>query len=319
MELSVLKSQIKSGNLQKYYIFTGSEVEVMRIYINQIAKVKNATVKNLASITELAQKLNTRSVLKNTLIYVIRDDKTFMCDDSIQAKITHSIATTDNVAVFVYSNIDKRSKLYKNYKEDIVEFEPLKVDILIKYIQRDIDLNEKNCRALAEICERDYSRILLEIDKIKQFGNVTYREVHGGGYDANAAFEYLIKDGTIYRPPYDAVFDFVDAVLKNRPKLSFNLLEQSYASGEATLVLLSNLYNSTKQLLQVQSYRGDNLSQATGLTSFQIKLAKDRMNNYSLGDLVYLMKLTRDAEKGIKTGEIDDMMAVPYVLVNLWN
>ena len=130
--------------------------------------------------------------------------------------------------------------------------------------------------------------------------------------------ERPIDDGTIYQPPYDAVFDFVDAVLKYKPKRAFNLLQESYDSGEATLVLISNLYNSTKQLLQVQSYQGNDLSGATGLTPFQIKLASGRKGYYSNGDLVYFMRKLRDVEKGIKVGEIEESVAVPFALVSLW-
>ena len=129
----------------------------------------------------------------------------------------------------------------------------------------------------------------------------------------------LLNDGVIYSPPRDAVFMFVDAVLNNKPKSAFSLLEESYACGESTLVLLSNLFNSAKQVLQVQSFSGEGkITESTGLTPFQVKLASGHKNVYSNGDLVYLMRLVRNAEKGIKTGEIEDTMAVPYVLVNLW-
>jgi DNA polymerase III delta subunit len=153
---------------------------------------------------------------------------------------------------------------------------------------------------------------MLEIDKILHYARFAESSADG-------AFIELLKQGTIYSPPRDAVFMFVDAVLKNKPRLSFELLEESYESGEATMILLSNLYNSAKQLLQVQSYQGDGkITEATGLTPFQVKLAAGRKHIYSNGDLIYLMQLTRNAEKGIKTGEIEEMMAVPYILVNFF-
>lgn len=319
MDLTTLKAHLKTGNTDPFYIFTGPEVEVMRLYIRQLAKVLGADVKNLDSITNLAQKAHSRTVLENRSVYVIRDSKDFLSDESLQAKITQKNTFGDDAIVFVYTAIDKRSRLYKNYQDHIVEFEPLRADVLVKYIQREVDLSEPNCRKLIEVCESDYSRILLEIDKIKRFGSCMFTKVGGAGYDADKAFGTLLKDGTIYRPPKDAVFDFVDAVLCDNPKRAFHLLDESYASGEATLVLLSNLYNAAKQLLQVQSYKGDGkITEATGLTPFQVKLANGRRGHFSNGDLVYLMRLTRSAEKGIKTGEIEEMMAVPYVLVNLW-
>jgi DNA polymerase III delta subunit len=313
MDLTTLKSHIKNKTFDDYYIFTGPEIAVMRIYLNQIAKVLGATVKSLDSLEMLSQKLTNKTMLKNACIYTLRDSKDFILDDKINAKITQNFASYDMPVVLLYTSIDKRSKVYKNSQDHIVEFDYLPESVLVKYIQKEIDLSESNCKKLIEVCESDYSRIMLEIDKILQYAK----------YEDNSSldliFTKLLKNGTIYSPPRDAVFMFVDAVLKNKPRLAFELLEESYESGEATMILLSNLYNSAKQLLQVQSYQGDGkITEATGLTPFQVKLASGRKHIYSNGDLIYLMRLTRDAEKGIKTGEIEETMAVPYILVNFF-
>jgi DNA polymerase III delta subunit len=188
----------------------------------------------------------------------------------------------------------------------------MKPEVLTKYIQKDIDLSDSSCAKLIEVCESDYSRILLEVDKIKRYATKCKHPV-------DCAFMILMKEQVIFQPPKDAVFDFVDAVLKGKKELAFYLLRCSYEFGEATMVLLSNLYNSTKQLLQVQSYSGEGkITEATGLTPFQVKLASERKGRNSLGDLIYLMRLVRDTEKGIKTGQIEESMALYYILVNYW-
>lgn len=318
MDLTTLKAHIKTGKLNNWYVFTGPEVKAMDIYINQMASVKNTTVVRLDSIQNLLAKLNSKSFVKQAQILVLRDCKEFLSDDKLQAKITQNKTFSDYVIIFIYSAVDKRSKLYKSHQDKIVEFEPFKMPVLVKYIQKEIDLSENFCKQLAEICEMDYSRILLEVDKIKNYHN-SYNSIKNGPtltYDI--AMKQLLDNGTIYQPPYDAVFDFVDAVLKYKPKRAFNLLQESYASGESTLVLISNLYNSTKQLLQVQSYKGDKLAESTGLTPFQIKLASGRKGYYSNGDLVYFMRKLREVERGIKVGEIEESIAVPYALVSLW-
>jgi DNA polymerase III delta subunit len=188
----------------------------------------------------------------------------------------------------------------------------MKPEILVKYAQKEIYLTEESYHKLMEVCEYDYSRILLEVDKIKRYAIAS-------GLSENGAFVTLMKEGAIHQPPKDAVFDFVDAVLKGKKSLAFELLKSSYEFGEATMILLSNLYNSTKQLLQVQAFNGvGKITEATGLTPFQVKLASERKGKNSTGDLIYLMRLVRDAEKGIKTGAIEEMMAVPYILANYW-
>jgi DNA polymerase III delta subunit len=188
----------------------------------------------------------------------------------------------------------------------------MKPEILKKYIQKEVYLTDESYNKLMEVCEYDYSRILLEVDKIKRYALA--KQVK-----EETAFCTLMREGAIFQPPKDAVFDFVDAVLKGKKSLAFELLKSSYEFGEATMVLLSNLYNSTKQLLQVQSFKGDGkITEATGLTPFQVKLASERKGRNSTGDLIYLMRLVRDTEKGIKTGAVEEMMAMPYILANYW-
>lgn len=312
MDLSTLKTHIKTKSLEPLYIFTGPEVGVMDIYIEQMAKVRNAVVTRLDGVEDLAKKMHKGAMLKNACIYILRDSKEFIQDNELALKITQKNALTGEPLILIYTSIDKRSKFYKTYQDTIVEFQPLKPEILIKYAQREIYLTDQSYNQLMEVCEYDYSRILLEVDKIKRYAVAS-------GLSENGAFITLMRDGVIFQPPKDAVFDFVDAVLKGKKTLAFELLKSSYEFGEATMILLSNLYNSTKQLLQVQSYKGDvKITDATGLTPFQVKLANDRKGKNSIGDLIYLMRLVRDAEKGIKTGTIEESMAMHYILVNYW-
>jgi len=131
------------------------------------------------------------------------------------------------------------------------------------------------------------------------------------------AFEILLKDGTIYQPPYDAIFDLVDAILDRKVNESFDLLQQAYDVGEATMVMLSVLYTNAKAVLQVQSYKGNDLSKATGLNGFQIKNAKKHVGKYSENDLNYIVRLVQKVESGIKTGQMEDEFAMQYLLTHI--
>ena len=131
------------------------------------------------------------------------------------------------------------------------------------------------------------------------------------------AFEILLKDGTIYQPPYDAIFDLVDAILDRNVNKAFDLLQQAYDVGEATLVMLTVLYNNAKAVLQVQTYQGDSITKATGLTGWQIKNAKPHVGKYLDDDLIYILQLCQKLESGIKTGKIEDEFAMQYLLTHI--
>lgn len=313
MDLSTLKSHIKNKSLESLYIFTGSDSGVMKIYIEQMAKVNNSSVKILDSITDLAKKAYNSSFVKTHEICILYEDKEFIQNDTIRAKILQNNAFNNTVLIFIYSSIDKRSKLYKSYQDNIVDFQPLSADILTKYIQRRIALSDSKCKELIEVCEGNYSQIMLEVDKIISYGSAT------DDTNYNKILEYLLDVGVIHIPAKDAVFDFVHAVLTNRDKQALELLENCRGVNEATLVILANLYNSTKQLFQVQSYTGSGkYTDVTGLTPFQVKLARGRVGYNSNDHLKSFMKSIRSVEKGIKCGDIEEQFAVEYLLIKFW-
>lgn len=132
------------------------------------------------------------------------------------------------------------------------------------------------------------------------------------------AFEKLLEDGTIHQFPKDAIFDFVDAILDRKVNQVYDLFRQCQEVGEGTLVMLSVLYNNVKAVLQVQSCDNKDITGTTGLTGWQIKCAKEKAGVYSNEDLMYLMKLIQKVEKGIKTGLIEDSIAVEYILVKFF-
>lgn len=314
MDVATLKVKIKSKQLPSYLIFSGDEWKVQEIYIQQIAKVTGKEVRRIDSVGNVYYKLKNRSFVQNGVIYIVRDDKELMTNEKLQQQISAGLLG-DNTLIHLLTTVDKRTKFYKQYKDTIVEFEQLTDVILKKYIKKEINLSDKNCQILIDICEHDYGRILLEIDKIKRYAQAYPEEFDDVGFDTY--FKRLVEDGTIYEPPYDAIFDLVDAILDRKVNKAFDLLQQSYDVGEATMVILSVLYNNAKAVLQVQTYHGDKITEGTGLTGWQIKNAKPHVGKYSENELIYIVQLIQKIESGIKTGQMEDEFAMEYLLTHI--
>lgn len=310
MTVSALKSSITTKTIPHILVFTGDEWKVQQIYIQQIAKIFNLPIARLDSAVEVLSKVNKTSLLRTAYLYVVSNDKEYLNEEQLQSAIKKEIG--ENYLILQYTSVDKRIKFFK--EADYVEFEVLPEDQLIKYIKKEIDLSDKNCKKLIEVCEGNYGRCLLEIDKIKYYSRCMYAYPNTDKY--NIAFSNLLEDGTIYQPPKDAIFDFVDAVL-NRDLQVFDLLKQSFAVGEAVLVMLSVLYTNTRALYQVQTCKSNDISKATGLTTWQISNAKKHLNVYTDEDLLYLLSVIRKCEKGIKTGVIDEQFVMDYILVQI--
>ena len=314
MDITALKSYIKTKKIPSYLIFAGDEWKVQEIYIQQIAKALGREVVRIDNITDIYGKLKNRSFIQKPVVYVVRDDKELMQNEKLQGQIETVLA--DNILIHIVTNIDKRTRFYKSFNASICDFERLSDTLLTKYIAKEINLSKANIQRLIEICEHDYGRILLEINKIKVY-MFSAEVIDGYDMDADEAFEILLEDGTIHVPARDSIFEFVDAVLNRQCNNLFELLQECYDSGEATMVMLTVLYNNAKAVLQVQSYEGSNLSKATGLTGWQIKNAKPHVNKYSDEELMDMLKLIQKCESGIKTGLMEEQFVMQYILVRV--
>lgn len=316
MDILTVKAQIKNKKPDKFYIFTGDEWEVQRIYVNKVIECGSFRRMNNDSVADVFNKLRNKSIFSRPTCYVIRDDAEFVKNETAWSKVEEVL--DDNIIILELSNVDKRSKFYKHYKDKIVDFERLSDDVLIKYIQREINLSERNCRRLIDICDGNYGRILLEIDKIKHYPIYTTVE-NKSNLSEDSAFEWLIAEGVIYQPPKDMMFDWVDAVLKRKINEAFSLYAECERKGVSALVMLSVLYTNTKQVLQVQDCMREHadIAKSTGLSNYQIKLAKEKCGHYGIGELVYMLKCIRTTEVGIKTGKVDEKTAIPRLLVDI--
>lgn len=312
MDVGTLKTYIKTNKIPHLLIFAGDEWQVQKVYIDQIVKVTGLETRRPDTVREIIQTLRTKSFMNRSYVYIVRDDKEFTQNEKLQERLKNTLG--DNLLIYLSTKLDKRSKFYNRHKSIIAEFEALEPRILVKYIKQQLPgLTDQNCTKLIEVCESSYGRILLEIDKIKNCMKVTKAKDL-----VNDTFGMLLFKGIIYQPPQDAIFDLVEAIMRRRRGKSFELLQESYDSGEATMVMLTVLFNNAKAVLQVQSYKGSGkITEVTGLTGFQVMKAREVAGHYSETELINMLHLIRKMETGIKTGRIEDRFAVPYLLCQI--
>ena len=163
-----------------------------------------------------------------------------------------------------------------------------------------------------------YSRILLECDKIRQYIAAVKRHT-GQSMDYGAALTLLVESGVIFQPIGDITFKFTDAILTRNYKDASRYLREARQKQEPEIMVLSILYNGFKQILMVQGLGRDQSEpvKRTGLTPWQVKMAKEKQGHYSISELIEALKIVRFVEKGIKTGQIDADVSLEYVIVNI--
>ena len=312
MTVGEVKQHIKNKSPLQYYVFTGNELEVMNRFIAKIAEVADASICRADTISSVFSKMQNKSFLSRKTCYVIRDDKEYLSAEDIWPKLENNELQNNNIVIMLYSDLDKRSKFYKHINDSLVVFDALTDENLKREIQKRIALSDRNCMELIDICEHNLGAILNEVDKIQRYVNYL-----GPAPTYDAVFDTLLKEGAIHQPARDVIWDFVEAVLTRKVKRSFGLLQEALEYGNPVLTLLSVLYKDTRQLLQVQGCQSQDISKTTGLSGWDIKRAMSRVGKYTIRELVSAMKVFREVEVGIKSGTIEESVALEYALTEV--
>lgn len=314
MKLPDLQKQIVSKNIDHILLLFGEEVAIMDIYLDKICKVANGDVFRFDTVKEAYAKLVQRRITTSgSRVFIVRDDKEFFKADKEWVKVFSAAENSNDYLIIIYSTMDKRSKFYKQNQEKLCEFEKLSPAVLAGYIDKLLPgMSAQEKEMFAEICECSYSRILLEANKVRHYAKVNR-------WENPQAFRELLQKGVIYQPIGDITFLFTDAILTRNTRDTAKYLLQAKAIGESEILTLSVLYNGFKQILMVQGLGRDQSEpcKRTGLTPWQVKMAKEKQGHYSIAELVNALKVIRSVEKGIKTGAIDADVAVEYVIVNI--
>ena len=318
MKLPDLQRQIVSKNIDHVLLLFGEEVAIMDVYLDRIYKATGGDVFRFDTVKEAYAKLVQRRITTSgSRVFVVRDDKDFFKADKEWAKVFTAAESGADYLIIIYSSMDRRSKFYKQNQEKLCEFEKLSSSVLAGYIDKLLPgMSAQEKEQFAQVCECNYSRILLEADKVKHYAQSTNCKV---AQDYGLCFKELLKQGVIYQPIGDITFLFTDAILTRNKKDTAKYLQQAKAIGESEILTLSVLYNGFKHILMVQGLGKDQSepSKRTGLTPWQVKMAKEKQGHYSIAELVNALKVIRFVEKGIKTGAIDADVAVDYVIVNI--
>lgn len=209
--------------------------------------------------------------------------------------------------------MDKRSAFVRKNQQNIVEFSHLSGDVLQQYIHRDLpDLSDENVSKLISYCSNDYGRILLEVDKIKQYSSVRT------DLTIDSCFVQLDKKGLFHKEIGDITFELTDAVLGGYPEKAIQKLDEAKRKGEPAMMISSILYNGFRNLLAYQGL-GKNKQGAmerTGMTKGELWGCTKNVGGYSIEEVKRNMLFCQKVESGIKMGTIDEDIALEYLVLS---
>ena len=304
MELWELKDRIKNNTIPNFLIFTGPELGLMDVYVNQISKVLGVKPKRVDNVSMVISGSKILSLTETTRLSLVRGDKTFQSNEKMQEKLK----TFKDYLILVYDSIDKRSKLYKEFEDNIVNFDFMDEKTLLTLLSRKISLSQDNLKWLMTACGYNYARCLLELQKLEIFKD--------SNYDLNELFAQFKKDGVIHEEIGEVIFQFVDAVTRRKKQSAWKLYELLKLKGDVGVKVIALLYSNFRALLSVQFCNNPTVEN-TDLTPYQININKSKRNIYTDDELLNVVNLLRALDYNIKNGIIEDSITIDYLLVKI--
>lgn len=306
-----LKTELSEGKTNKFYVFTGEEVEIRKMYITKIAQTSNTNLVYSDTVSSVFGNLQAKSMFAVPTCYVIIDDMEYVKQEKIWHQLITEQVQGNNIIILVYNKLDKRGKFYKAHEEKLTSFDPVAENILSKRINAETGLEMRFCKNLVVWCGSNYSRILLEVDKIYTYAKA--KEI-----TVNEAFLALVRAKLISKEQGDVVFDFVNCVCKREKTYAYTLLQEIINPAQNALYAVKILYTNFKNMLLVVATHGESdLEEKTGLTNWQIRKTKEMCGAYGIDEMVRAMRLLQSVEEGIKTGKIEATIALDYLLINI--
>lgn len=310
MNIVELKKDMKANNLAGLYIFTGEEIYIRNLYIEQIVDL-GFIWKELPTVAELFKSVGTTKLIQKPTLYVIRDDMDFIKQDStVWDKLVAWVNNSVNKVILIYNNIDKRNKFFKTFEENTVKFEKLSETVLLKYVQKEADISRENALDLIHRCDSNFNLCLLELNKVIMFSlsnNISIDE----------AYKKCCADRVVLDLPKESLEKYITAVMNKDFSLAIEISNDFDFTEEPPLKILAFLYNSFEALFAVVAYEsGLSLKKnESGANFWAVKNAEIFGIKWQIKQVRDMMDFIQFLESGIKMGIVSVDAAIPMLSV----
>ena len=288
-----LMADIRSNSLKPFYIFIGDEIGLMNVYLGNI----QPSVIRESSVLVTLPSLTQRSLISENKVYAVRDDKEFLANDSRWKRLEDIRYGT---LILMYTKIDGRSKFLKQFESNVITFDRMTPPQLLNHFSKSVNFPTKLLEQIIELCDRDYSRIANELDKLNRVSLPTEKAVNE----------------IVHRDVEFQVFEAVDSVIRYEPIRAFEYLEILLATQDNVLGFLTLLYNQFSAAARILG-SSDAKESTINVKQFTINKIKSNFN-YSLDSAFKGMTIIGDIIEGIKSGLYTDTLAVQICLLKIF-
>lgn len=217
--------------------------------------------------------------------------------------------------LFVETEVDKRSKMYKAVKKygRVVEFATQDGNTLMRWVlgmmkKENKKITQKDMELFLTMTGSDMGNIERELEKLLCY--TMGRDVITA-QDIEAVCTAQITNH---------IFDMIKAVTEKNQKKALDLYYDLLSLKEPPmriLFLLARQYNLIMQVkeLSAQGYDQAGIAKKTGLQNFVVRNYAAYARKYSTEELRETVEICVDTEEKVKTGKMGDVMSVELLLI----
>lgn len=320
--MKILSQHIKSGKFKPVYLIYGTEDYLRKQYRDKMRQAivgddtmnyscfegKGISVKELIDLGETLPFFSERRLI------VVENSGFFSsAQDELVAYLKELPETT--CFVFVEKDVDKRNKLFKTVSTlgYAANMTPPDERTLMRWIAGLLKgehrrISESTLRYFLERIDTDMENIRRELDKL-----VVYTDGR----------EEIVREDidavcTVYTE--SQVFDMVKAVAEKQQTKALQLYYELIGQKEAPMRILywiTRQFNQLYQMKDLQSkgYPEHVVAERMGVRDFVVRKNNALCQHFSLAELRQAVEVCVEREEDVKTGRLNDRMAVELLII----
>ncbi len=320
--MKVIKEHIKTGSFKKFYLLYGSEDYLKRLYRD---KLKTAILQDGADMNfsffegkeveprKVYEAAQTLPFFSERRLILIENSGMFKAASELSELLAQIPDTT--VIVFVETEIDKRSKLFKLVKEQgtISEMNGLDEHNLKLFVtslleQEKKKITESSILYLLDKTGSDMMNICNEVEKLISY---TYGKSVITPEDIDAVITTQITG---------KIFLMIDAIGTKQQSKALELYYDLLSLREKPMSILYLIIRHFNILLQTKNLHsfGNNassISEKVGVPPFAVNKYLGQAKNYTLARLKEAVEFGTEMEEQVKTGRMLEKIGVELFIV----
>jgi len=321
--LKSIQEDIKTGNYKQAYLFFGEETYLKQQYKQKLLSALNPEGDTMNFSRYEGKGIQVREVIDlcETMPFfaeyrVILVENSGFFKNKCEELADYMKELPDYVRLlFVESEVDKRSRMYKAVKNcgRIVEFARQDEKSLMRWAagilgREGRKITQRDMELLLTKTGTDMGNLRMELEKL-----ITYTM----GRDVVTAKD--IEDVCTTQTA-NKIFDMVRFVTERNQKRALELYYDLLTLREPPMRILFLLAKQFRQLLltkklTAEGISGQELSSRLGVPSFVVRNLSSCARAYTVEELEGAVKDFVDAEEAVKTGQLGDVLSVELLIV----